>query len=236
MIKLFRKYILDNRFIVWFIIFALAMYFIYRPLLSEKTQYMDIRNISDYAYLFYVLLLPLAFCDMGVFESLVLDLLYISILSYVIISFVDFFFKKCSTVTLTRIKRKEWIKEIIKINLIYSLLVSIFYILFFLGLCVFNNIVYDLKLFHFIPTVYKILLTLIYPNFYLYFFLKSDSFPISVIGSGLIYILLEFVIRTSFVEEIAKFSNAGLIIIFFIVIYLCLIYLIKESFERRDIG
>lgn len=211
------------------------MYFIYRPILNEKVQYMEIQKISDYTFLFYVFLLPLAFCDMGVFGCVVLDLLYISILSYVIISFVDFFFSTCSSVTLTRIKRKEWIKKIIKINIIYSILLSLFYILFFLVLCYANNVVYDLKVFHFIPALYKVLLTLIYPNLYLYIFLKSDSFPIAVIGSGLIYILLEFVIRTTFIEAVARFQNVGIIIAFLIIIYIFLVFAIEKVFERRDI-
>lgn len=236
MINLFKKYLLNKKFIIWYLILFVAIYFVHSMVINEKLGYMSLKNIIDNIYLFYVLLLPLSFSDLALFGCLIIDCLFMCILFYMITNFTDLFFTTCSTITLTRIKRQKWLNKVFIINFIYTLILAISYIIFFIVILYKKDIITNFKTIYLIPIIYKIILTTLLPNLYLAFYLKSDSIPISIIGSSTIYIFLELVIKFSFVEATVKFNYVGLIILLLILTFISLYYIIKSSFERRDIS
>ena len=72
--KLFQKFIKNKYFIFWIILFTIILYIIFNPLLRDTTEYMQIRKITEYRYIFYVFLLPMSFYDMGFSSCMFLEL------------------------------------------------------------------------------------------------------------------------------------------------------------------
>ena len=50
--KLFQKFIKNKYFIFWIILFTIILYIIFNPLLRDTTEYMQIRKITEYRYIF----------------------------------------------------------------------------------------------------------------------------------------------------------------------------------------
>ncbi len=233
--SIFITYLSNKSFWLWSFFFFLALYFIYNPILAMKTQYMEIMNLKDISYLYYVFMLPMTFYELSFVSCIMLDLAYLSIIFYMVVNFVDFFFLESSSSTLTRIDRRDWIKKIFEINLFFSLLISILYISFFFILCTMNDITITLDINIIVIICYKILLTLIIPNVYLLIYLIVNNPLISLLFSCSIYILFEILIKTT-VDILSLKFNVPLIILFLLVlIYISTYQSIKYFFQRRDV-
>lgn len=232
---LFKKFIKNKYFIIWILFFILILFIIFNPLMQSKTNYMEIKKITDYKYLFYVFLLPMSFYDMGFASCIFLELTFFSILSYVSVSFVNLFFKETPTVTLLRLGRKKWIKDVTNLSLKYSIVISILYILFFYILCIKNDIVIDITLTMLIPMIYKILITCIIPIVFIDVFIETNNEYFSILISIVTSLFLQLIIRINFVEKTLEFKNNLTIITIFIILY----YLMKKVsiniFKRRDV-
>lgn len=233
--SIFMIFLKNKYFLIWILFFTLVLYFAYNPLLSFKSEYMDEKNITNVIYIFYVFILPMAFYEMGFASCIVLDLCFLSIVSYIIVNFISYFFVDSISSTLTRIGRKKWIKQVFSINFIFSLIISLFYILIFIILCFTNSIKINPEINIFIAIIYKILITLIIPNVYLLLYIKTDSSIMSLGFSSLCYILLELIIKTTFIEKSLTFNYPIFVSMFIIIIYLLIYTLIENSFKRRDV-
>lgn len=233
--NLFLKLLKNKYFMIWIILFIGILFFIYNPILNFKSEYMEEKSISDFIYIFYVFLLPMSFFESGFITCSLLDLCYLSIVSYVIVNFINYFFIDNSSTTLTRIDRKKWINSILKINFLFSIITSILYVLFFILLCISKNINIPFKINNIIPIIYKILITIITPNIYLLFFIKTNSSILSLSFSSIIYILFELLIKTTFDELTLSFNYSIILIILLISIYIGINSLILKLFKRRDV-
>ena len=127
MISLFKKYILNKNFIIWFLLFIILLAIIFFSTLNFKIEYMNDKDILNYIYIFYVYMLPMSFYDNSLITSLMLDGCFLSIICYISICYINLFFSSYSSITLTRIDRKTWINKIFIINLLFSLFVSFIY-------------------------------------------------------------------------------------------------------------
>ena len=114
--KLLKKFVKNKSFIAWSLSILFILFFLFNPILSIKKQYMMFNNINDFCYIYYVFLLPMSFYDMSFIDCLFLELIYFSFIIYISVSYVNLFFRDTSSVTLTRLNREKWIKEIIGIN------------------------------------------------------------------------------------------------------------------------
>src|SRR5574344_1536585 len=202
MIKLFISFLKNKYFAIWVVFFIAILYFAYNPILHFKSIYMEENSISDVTFIFYVFLLPMSFYEMGFVTCLVLDLCFVSILSYIIVNFVNYFFVDSVSTTLTRVNRVKWIKNIFFINFIFSFIVSLLYIIFFLILCYSKGLSLTFGLDSLIIIIiYKILITIIIPNVYLLFYIRTNSPIISLGFLNAIYIMFELIIKMTFVES-----------------------------------
>lgn len=235
MMNIFMKFLKNKFFLIWLSLFIGILFLIYNPILNFKSDYMEIKGITDFIYIFYVFLLPMSFFEMGIIICLLLDLCYLSIVVYIIVNFVNYFFVESSSITLTRIDRKKWIYNILKINFLFSVSISIIYILFFIVLCISKNINISFEFKDIIPIIYKIIITIIVPNIYLLFYIKTDSSTISLGFLLITYICFELLIKTTFNESSLSFNYSILIITLLITIYMCVILLILKLFKRRDV-
>ncbi len=236
MIRILKRFILNKYFLLWQILFLIIIYFICKPLCGLKASYMDVHDISDYTYIYYTMLLPMTFFDSSFIFCLLIECSYLAILSYVIIQFIDHFFIKNPSSTFCRIGRHKWIKEIIKINLFFALIISLIYIIFCYFVCINENLKINFEYMMLIPIAYKILLTILIPNIYLLFYIKTDEALNSTIIYILCYIILEIIIKSTFYENTLTFTNPIIIILLLLIIYISIIYLIIKSFEKRDLG
>jgi len=130
------KFIKNKYFLIWMLFFIGILLFIFNPILYDKTNYMQNKNITDYLYIYYVFLLPMSFYDMGFLTCFLLDIVYFSIISYISVSFINLFFRTSSSITIPRLSRQKWIKDVINLNLISSIIISLIYVIFFLILCI----------------------------------------------------------------------------------------------------
>lgn len=235
MINIFIKLLKNKYFLIWLTLFVGILFFIYNPILNFKSEYMEIKEITNFIYIFYVFLLPMSFFEMGFTTCLILDLCYLSIVTYIVVNFINYFFVDSSSITLTRVDRKKWINNILKINILFSILISIIYILFFIILCISNDINISLEFKNFVPIIYKLLITIIIPDIYLLFYIKTDSSVLSLGFFLITYICLELLIKATFNELSLSFSYPILLIILLITIYICVSLLILKLFKRRDI-
>lgn len=233
--NIYFKILKDKKFILLLMLFILLLIFIVNPILNIKTEYMDVKNIRDYLYVYYVFMLPMSFFDMGLLVCFMLDLIYLSIVFYLVVSIINCFFVNCSTSMLVRVNRDIWIKKIILYNNLYTLIISFIYILFFFVLCLVNDfvVVIDYKLV--LPMIYKVILSLIVNNILLLMFILSKSFLISISFSIFIFILLELIVKTTFSDSNLLFNYPLLMIIFLLVLLICIYKLIILNFKRSDI-
>lgn len=233
--RLFINMFKNKYFIILLTLFLLVLVFLLQPVLSYKLEYMELHNIDNFIYLYYVFLLPITFYDMSVTTCMILDLCYFSIILYVIVNFIDYLFKRCSSTILTRINRDTLINKIIKLSCIYSFIMTLVYIVFFFILCWVNNINFIINISILIPILYKLIISIILPNIYLFTYIFTDNNLLSTFTTALVYILLELLIRTTFDNSLLVFNNYLLVFIFLIVMCLVIIYLIKIYWQRRDV-
>lgn len=232
---LLRRFIKNKTFIIWCLSIIFILYFLFNPLLASKTEYMLDKNISEYCYIYYAFLLPMSFYDMGFITCLLLELVYFSLIVYISVSFINLFFRETSSVTLTRMNRDKWIKDIININLKFSIVISLFYVLFFYSLCFINNVNFDITIQLIIPIIYKVIITCIIPLIFINVFITSDSEVISIIFSIVSSLFIQLVIKASFSERTVRFDYSLAIILMLICIYYLLKKVIINNFKRRDV-
>lgn len=235
MINLFKKYIFNKNFILWFLIFLILLIVIFYPMLNFKVEYMADANITDYIYVFYTYMLPMTFFDNGIVTSLMLDGCFLAIVCYISICYINLFFEDYSSITLTRINRSDWLNNIYKINLIFSLVVAIVYVCLFLIMCLINDLGITFSSNIFIPILYKIMLAILIPNLYLLFYIATKNYAISLGFSFSFYIIFEILIKGTFNENLLTFNYWYLIFLYFIIIYFILYLFSKKLFLRRDI-
>lgn len=233
--KLFQKFIKNKYFIFWIILFTIILYIIFNPLLRDTTEYMQIRKITEYRYIFYVFLLPMSFYDMGFSSCMFLELSFFSIVSYISVSFINLFFRETSTVTLIRLGRDKWINELININLKFSIALSFLYIIFFYILCIKNNIVIDIELSMLIPIIYKIIIVCIIPLIFINVFINTNSEFASIIVSIVSDLFLQLIIKISFLETTLTFKYSFIIIPLLILFYYLMRKVSINNFKRRDV-
>lgn len=236
MINMFKKFIINKYFAIWILFFGLLLYFIFNPILSYKVPYMEEALISDYNYLYYIFLLPMTFYDRGFITSLLLEIMYMSIISYINVNYINYFFKTIASTTIGRIKRNNWIRQIFKINLIYSLLIGICYVMFYYGLCIYNDIELTGIITLLRPISYKLLITVMIPTLYTFCYVKTDSEIISLLFSFIVEIFLQLTIRMTLTEKPIIFNGFELVMVVLIILNLLLWKVTIDSFEGRDIS
>ena len=236
MMQNFKKFTLNKYFLIWILIFLSILYLFGGFLIVQKKNLMLNSNIEDLKYCFYSLLLPMSFFDDTTMWSFLIDCCYLSILSYVVIQFVDRFFIKNPSVTFNRVGRKKWIKKVILFNFIYAFLFNLLYIFFCYIICFKKNILFTFELSSLIPLIYKTFITILIPNIYLLCYIKTDNAVTSTIFYILIYILFELVIRMTFVNETLKFNYAIWGIFFLFIMYIIICKITLNAFEMRDLG
>lgn len=238
MINMLRKFLNNKYFYLWTIALFIIMYMFYAFFWSSISNYMLFNEITDGIYIFYAYNLPMTFSNANIMFCLLLDVLYITILLYPSVSFVDYFFNQNSTTTITRIDREIWIKQFINVNLICSIVITIIYILLYyvLGNIHDIEIVLEFKsLDNFLPIIYKFLISFIVPLVYIYSYIKTDNPGISLGFSIFVNILLQVIIKISFDTSKLHFGNYIFTICILIVIYLMMRILSIKDFKRRDI-
>lgn len=219
MIRIFSKYIKNKYFIMWICLLIIVLYLIFNPLLSDKLKYMQENNMSDITYIFYVFLLPMSFYEAGILTCLILDFSYICLMMYIVSCFINYFLIESSSSTLVRISRDEWIKNVFKCNFIFSLIITIIYIIFYFILCQINNVHIVYNLYTITIMFYKLLVAIIIPNIYLMFYIKTKGVLISLGFSFMTYFACEMIIKFTFNIDTLAFSYIYIIIIFFITLY-----------------
>lgn len=232
--KLFLYFLKNKVFIIWLTLFIIVLYLSFNPLLSFKYDYMNDNNITNIIYIFYVFMLPITFYEMGFVSCMIIDLCFVSILSYAVASFINYFFENAST-TLTRIKRDKCVSGLYAINFIFSIFLTILYIVFFTFLCLKNNIeiIIDINVCTVIS--YKVLIAILIPNIYLFSYIKTNSSILSLSFTYLFYILLELLIKITFIESSLSFNFSIILLAFIIIIYLLLYKLSDNMLLRRDV-
>lgn len=232
--RLFIYFLKNKVFIIWLTLFIIVLYLSFNPLLSFKYDYMNDNNITNIIYIFYVFMLPITFYEMGFVSCMIIDLCFVSILSYAVASFINYFFENAST-TLTRIKRDKCVSGLYAINFIFSIFLTILYIVFFTFLCLKNNIeiIIDINVCTVIS--YKVLIAILIPNIYLFSYIKTNSSILSLSFTYLFYILLELLIKITFIESSLSFNFSIILLAFIIIIYLLLYKLSDNMLLRRDV-
>lgn len=232
--KLFLYFLKNKVFIIWLTLFIIVLYLSFNPLLSFKYDYMNDNSITNIIYIFYVFMLPITFYEMGFVSCMIIDLCFVSILSYAVVSFINYFFENAST-TLTRIKRNKCVSGLYAINFIFSIFLTILYIVFFTFLCLKNNIeiIIDINVCTVIS--YKVLIAILIPNIYLFSYIKTNSSILSLSFTYLFYILLELLIKITFIESSLSFNFSIILLAFIIIIYLLLYKLSDNMLLRRDV-
>ena len=200
MIYLFNKFIKNKYFILFIILFLILLYLIFNPIMGSKMEYMDLNNITDNIYLYFVYILPFTFYNNATVSCLILDLSYFCIISYIGVYFVNYFFEDTATITLTRKDRNKWIKDIFKCIIIFATIISIIYSLYFSILCIFNTFIIKFKIDLLIIIIYKILISIILSLIYILFYIKIKDILISLGFSYIISILYQLLIKITFIE------------------------------------
>ncbi len=233
--EIFKSFLEDKKFYTWLCLFFFLLFFIFNPVLALKDAYMEVKNITDMLYIALVFLLPMSFYEMGLTSCILLDVSYLSLVFFVVIKFINYFFNEGSSCTLTRIKRDKWIKELFKINFIFSILISILYIAFYIVLCVLHEITIDINLTLIIGIILKILITILIPNIYLLCYIIMNSPFTSLLTSIVIYVFLEIIIKFNFIEESLTFKNVWFIFIIIIGLYISIYKTTKIIFKEKDV-
>lgn len=238
MMNMLKKFLNNKFFYLWTIVIIIILYMFYAFFWSGISNYMLFNGIKDEIYVFYAYTLPMSFSNANLLFCFLLDIMFITILLYPSVSFVDYFFNKNSTTSITRIDRNEWIKKFINVNIICSISITIIYILLYyiLGNIHEFEIVLDFKSFNnLLPIIYKFIISSIVPVVYIYAYIKTDNPGVSLGFSIFANILLQVIIKISFNVEKMYFGNYIYTICIFIIIYTLLRILAIKSFKRRDI-
>lgn len=238
MIKILQKFINNKYFYLWSILLLIILYMFYVFFTGTIGNYMLFNGIENEIYKFYAYTLPMTYSNANYMFCLLLDFLYLTILLYPVVSFVDYFFNQNSTTSITRIKREIWIKQFINVNLICSIIISIIYILLYyiLGKVHGFEIIIEYKsLDNFLPIIYKILISCIAPIVYIFSYIKTDNPGISLAFTIFINIILQIIIKITFDISLLHFDNWYFCIGIFIVLYMLIRILSIKSFMRRDI-
>ena len=236
MIYLFNKFIKNKYFILFVILFLILLYLIFNPIMGSKMEYMDLNNITDNIYLYFVYILPFTFYNNATVSCLILDLSYFCIISYIGVYFVNYFFEDTATITLTRKDRNKWIKDIFKCIIIFATIISIIYSLYFLILCIFNTFIIKFKIDLLIIIIYKILISIILSLTYILFYIKIKDILISLGFSYIISILYQLLIKITFLESTLYFKYPIIIILLLIISIILIFNYIKIVFKRSDVS
>lgn len=238
MIKMLKKFINNKYFYIWLVLLLIILYMFYGFFWSGISNYMMYNEIEDKMYIFYVYTLPMTFSNSNYMFCFLLDLLYITVLLYPSVSFVDYFFNQNATTSITRISREKWIKQFINVNLICSITIAIIYILLYYILGRIENVDVELgfkTINNYLPILYKFLISCIVPVIYIYMYIKTDNSGISLGFTIFAHILLQTIIKIMFDIEKLQFNNPIYYTGLFIVLYLLMRSLSIKSFKRRDI-
>lgn len=238
MIKMLKKFINNKYFYIWLVLLLIILYMFYGFFWSGISNYMMYNGIEDKIYIFYAYTLPMTFSNSNHMFCILLDLLYITVLLYPSVSFVDYFFNQNATTSITRINREKWIKQFINVNLICSITIVTIYILLYYILGKIENVDVELgfkTMNDYLPIIYKFLISCIAPVIYIYTYIKTDNSGISLGFTIFVHILLQTIIKIMFDIEKLQFNNPIYYIGLFIVLYLLMRTLSIKSFKRRDI-
>lgn len=233
--NLFKRFIKNKYFILWVIFFILILYIIFNPLLHDSIEYMKLKKIEDYKFIFNIFVLPMSFYEINFVMCLLLELAFFSIISYIQVSYINLFFKEISSITLIRINRNNWIKELININLYYSIVLVFFYILFFYILCIKNNIIINISLDMIVLIIYKMILGCFIPLIFLYIYIDTKNEFNSIFISLILDLFLQLVFKISYSLFLINFIYFLVLIVLIIIFGYLLRLNIINKFERCDL-
>lgn len=229
MIYLFKKFLKNKIFIIYISLFLVLIYLVNKSYLPIKIEYMMESNITNNNYLLYSVLLPIVYYDNSILESIILDLSYYCIVSYLVVSYVDLFFNEMVNVIFTKIKRDISIKNILICNIIFSFIIVLGYILYFYILFSIKKIDFIFDINVIILLIIKILITLLITNLYINLYINTKNIPISLILPYMLYVVFELLIRLIFSN-----LNYIFVIIFILIIFNYYIYLSNKKIILRS--
>ncbi len=229
MIYLFKKFLKNKIFIIYISLFLVLIYLVNKSYLPIKIEYMMESNITNNNYLLYSVLLPIVYYDNSILESIILDLSYYCIVSYLVVSYVDLFFNEMVNVIFTKIKRDISIKNILICNIIFSFIIVLGYILYFYILFSIKKIDFIFDINVIILLIIKILITLLLTNLYINLYINTKNIPISLILPYMLYVVFELLIRLIFSN-----LNYIFVIIFILIIFNYYIYLSNKKIILRS--
>lgn len=229
MIYLFKKFLKNKIFIIYISLFLVLIYLVNKSYLPIKIEYMMESNITNNNYLLYSVLLPIVYYDNSILESIILDLSYYCIVSYLVVSYVDLFFNEMVNVIFTKIKRDISIKNILICNIIFSFTIVLGYILYFYILFSIKKIDFIFDINVIILLIIKILITLLITNLYINLYINTKNIPISLILPYMLYVVFELLIRLLFSN-----LNYIYIIIFLLIVFNYYIYLSNKKIILRS--
>lgn len=235
MIGIFERILKNKNFIVWLILFSFILYKTFDMIFYIKLYIMQENEITNNIYLFYSFMFPLAFSNNSLIFSAVADLAYLIIISYVVVNYVDYFLLTSKASTITRVDRKQFIKELTLINIVFSLIMFIIYLIAYFILTSTFEINITISFSIIIPIILKLLLTILIPNIYLYFFIKTDNLLITTGFLLIIYVLDNIFLGLLFNNVTLTFNYVYLIILLLILINIFMYKSIVNSFIRRDV-
>ena len=169
MMNMLRRFINNKYFYLWSIILILVLYMFYGFFHASVANYMLWNQIEDNEmYIFYVYTLPMAFSNVNYMFCILLDVLYMTILLYPSVSFVNNFLPIIYKTIISCIVPITYIYAYIKtdnagLSLGFSIFVNII-------LQIIIKISFDVKKLYFGNSIYTILIFIV-----LYLLLRSLS-------------------------------------------------------------
>ena len=234
--KFFKKFLLNKGLLILIFGVLLLLYYIFNPLLYVETDYMIQSKISDLNYIYYIYMLPMSFSELDFVLAISLEMVYLSLLVFSISKLCNFFFGDTASTSILRVNKKKFISKLFIVNAIISVVICALYFIFYLVLCYFNKVDFTFSINNLYPILYKLLLSLIIPNLYLLIYIYTDKISISLFSIFLANIVLELVIKSTFLTESSVFTESSLLITFFVTAYFLLYFSIKKIFLRRDLS
>lgn len=237
MITILRKFVKNKYFLIWTGIFVILTIFIAKLFATTKSNYMVDLEMTNPTYLLFAELLPLAFADKeSAILAILLDFCYLSLISYVMLSFIDYFLNKNTQATFTRIGRDKWFKELIFFSNFYAIIIFLLYLyLVFMGLIlVEKSFTFNLQIL--VALLIKLEMTLIIPNIYLFIYLKTKNSMLSTIFYISFYVILQIFAKLSFVKTTLKFKYWFVIITTYLIFLILSNKLCKIKFRKEDLG
>lgn len=230
MIEIFKKFIKSKSFIAFFILFLIVTFYTYSIICPIKIELYKNNILSLYSYL-----MPITFREKTEFYSIILGISYSIIISYILVQFLNYIFNTSSVSIMTRLGRKRVIKDIILINLLYSLIIYVIYILIFIYFYNKYHFVIPLSSNLVVILLIKLLLTILMPMLYLFIYINTDSPFLGTSILTLSSITIELILGKIFNASKLSFNYSILIICLLCIIILFLYKTIINLFERRDI-